>query len=192
MTPPQSVLKTKPGQKTTTAASGSGPSGAKAPVTPPKNPPPKPPAGLKATPKSPPPERDHACGLSTSSYTEVEVDKEDSPSSDRKESREKKKSRSRTPLVRRPKGAKQRKKFAQHKEGQRRSPKVTFAEPLEEGRSAEKGKGGGEKGKQKGKSKGYKGKKGKQKGKGKGKGKQKQQKGAAAHDKGHGRAGGKN
>ena len=149
MTPPQSVLKTKPGQKTTTAASGSGPSGAKAPVTPPKNPPPKPPAGLKATPKSPPPERDHACGLSTSSYTEVEVDKEDSPSSDRKESRERKKSRSRTPLVRRPKGAKQRKKFAQQEEEQRRSPKVTFAEPLEEGWSGEKGKGGGEKGKTK-------------------------------------------
>ena len=187
MTPPQSVLKAQPGPKTAAAASASKPSGARAPVTPPKNPPPKPPAGLKPTPKSPPPKKDHAYGLSSCSYTEVEEERSSSHHSEPVGSR--KASRSRTPLRRRPKGTKQRKKFAKQTEGASTSPKVTFAEPLEGGGSSAKGRETEGKGKAKSKGKGHKGKKGKHKGKGKGKGKQKSQKGPSAQAKGTGRPG---
>ena len=79
-------------------------------------------------------------------------------------------SRSRTPLARRPKGAKQRAKYEKKEEN-----RVKFAEPLEQNKGSEKGK------QRKGKGKG---KKGAQKGKGK--------KGRFGQAKGPGRGGGKN
>lgn len=134
-------------------------------------------AKVKATPKSPPPQ-----GLSP--YSSESVSGAGSPltSGSAKEGQERKRSRTRSPLARRPFGAKQRRKFAQGKFG-----RVQFADPVddarekssekkgEEGAKEEPKKGGGKhKGKGKGKNKGKN--KGKSKGKGKpSKGKEKSQ-----------------
>ena len=179
--------------------------GARAPITPPKAAPPRAPSpkpppgegdgkkgkedskdakakkameakGLKATEKSPPPQ-----GLS--SYSSESVSGGNSPltSASGRKSEASKKSKSRSPLARRPYGNKQRKKHAKGQFG-----KVKFADPIDDregnrqGRAGEPSqeKGGGkDKGKDKGKSKGKN--KGKPKGKGKGKSKASKSKGKA-------------
>lgn len=142
------------------------------------------PKGVKATPKSPPPQ-----GLS--SYSSESVGNR-SPGE--------KRSRTRSPFVRRPHGAKQRRKFAQGKFG-----RVQFADPIDdsqEKRAEESDRErrekqpvkGGAKSKEKGRGKG----KGKNKGKGKGKqnkGKDKGQKDQRGEKPGKGsssRSGGRN
>ncbi len=170
-------------------------SGSARPVTPPKAPAKLVGIAVKATAKSPPPKKDHAMGLESSSYTEVEEEEEGGDlESQTSEKRTPSKSRSRTPLVRRPKGQKQRAKFA--KEAARRersgdSPRVHFKEEKKDEQQRKNSKGAGSSGggkdspKGKGKSKKGKGKKGKGGGKGKGK------KGHKSGGKGPGRGGGR-
>ncbi len=107
------------------------------------------------TPRSPPP----PTGISSPS-SPTSAGREKSPGeSSRKEEESKERSKTRSPLARRPHGTKQRRKFAQGKFGDMR---VKFADPIDnrekggkkgKGRGKHKGKGDG-----KGKSKGKKGK----------------------------------
>lgn len=185
--PAKGILK-NPGQAGSQPASG-----ARRPVTPPRGPVKSVASSVRATPKSPPPKKDHAIGLeSTSSNTEVEEEQEDmmSRSSGR---RTPSRRRSRTPLARRPKGQKQRAKFArdaERKERENTEPKVHFQTDAKEKEDAPSSRGGGrasnsqeEAGKGKSKTKKGKGKKGKGKGKGK--------KGHKSWSKGSGKSGGK-
>ena len=140
---------------------------------------------VKPTPRSPPP-----IGLSGSESTSGASQHSDgrSKSEEKEEKEDREASRSRTPLERRPYGAKQRKKAAQGNFG-----KVRFEDPVASVVN-ERNEEGGVKGKEGGKSKGKSGGKfgGKQKGKGKGKkgqkGKSKQGKSKTKQGKGSGEA----
>lgn len=118
-------------------------------------------SGVKPTPtpKSPPP-----TGISSPSSPMTGGEK--SPGAGSKaESKDKERSRTRSPLARRPQGSKQRKKFAKGQYGDLR---VKFADLIDNRGQEDKQRKG--KGHQKGKGKGKhksKGKKGKQKGKAK-------------------------
>ena len=118
------------------------------------------PKGVKATPKSPPPQ-----GLSP--YSSESVSGAGSPltSGSGKHSPGEKRSRTRSPLVRRPHGAKQRRKFAQGKFG-----RVQFADPIDDSQEKKAEESDRER-REKQPVKG--GAKSKEKGRGKGKGKSK-------------------
>ena len=139
--------------------------------------------GLKATEKSPPPQ-----GLSSYSSESVSGGASPLTSASGKKSEASRKSKSRSPLARRPYGDKQRKKHAKGEFG-----KVKFADPIDN-RGADRQERAGEPsqekggGKDKGKSKGKN--KGKLKGKGKGKSKASKSKGKAKQSEKGKRSGG--
>ena len=156
------------------------------PVTPPKaNSPVTPPATVKTTaatagtgvvptptPKSPPPIGLSPCTSPTTPEGSMREKSESPGKSGDSKGSEEKREKSRSPLGRRPQGAKQRARFAKGNYGDQR---VKFADPIDNrdrGGGAGKGDGSG-KGKASGKGKGKSKNKGKTKGKQKSKGKDK-------------------
>lgn len=140
--------------------------GAQAPVTPPKGPAKKTDEEKKEKAVSPSSQTSREPGRARSPHSPaVSGEGEKSGSQDR----ERDSSRSRTPLVRRPKGTKQRAKF--EKKAREEENRVKFSDPLVVDKGGEKGdrqkgRGKGKKGKQKGKNK--KGRFGRAKGSGRG------------------------